>query len=516
MKTTLPSEQKESKKSEPARVSARVGHVASTWTVENYKSILTFHIKIIPQIMGCERCAVYLVEPGAETTCRLLATGIMEKMIPFPDQESIPGKAIFRGTSLIANNLVTPADALPSWGEEAGVRARNTMCAPLSSLTGLSVRGALQIINKKNGQFEPEDKTRLLVIATYLSISMESIMLNRELLSLCNILLSMQKDISMAETGETFIAKSAAARRLRDQIQILQKNSANVLIYGAEGTEKEVVARSIHRGSRRRDRPFLRVNCAIIPDNLAESEFFGHEKGSFTGAETAQEGLLEKASGGTLFLENVTELPGGIQQQLLRALKEGKGFRHGSSQVSYYDLRFICSTSKDSQELAGAKLDRELLYHLSTVKVTLPPLQNRREDLVPMALALLGEISARISRTNKGFSKEVLELIECYHWPENFSQMQSEIERLVALTDSDETITLEKCSLELQEFYRKNKTIKQKTPERSSLPEQVTNLEKALIASTLEATRYNKVKAAQILGITRQGLHKKIKRYQIE
>jgi Nif-specific regulatory protein/two-component system response regulator HydG len=493
-----------------------VEHVSRTWTVENYKSVLNFQLKIIPQLMGCERCAAYIIEPGSEKTCRFMATGIMEKSVPIPEAETVVGRVISSGKASVVNEADNLLESFSSWGiSGSDLPIRALVCAPLHSLTGSGIRGAILAINKKtHPKFEPEDKTRLLVIATYLSISLESILLNRELLQLYTKLSPPQSPPPAREAvqSDLFVSTSSAARRAKDQIHLLQNNSANVFIIGEPGTEKEQVARDIHTGSPRRDRPFVRINCATVPDNLAEGEFFGLEKGG-----SVREGLLEKANGGTLYLENVTDLPAGIQAKLLSAIKEGKGFRQGSNRAIDYDLRFICSTDKDLKQLiADGKIDQELLFYLSTAKVLLSPLRNRREDIIPLALRFVQEISSRIKRKNNGFSKEVLEAFEIYPWPENIRQLRNEIDRMVALTDSEETITMEKCSLELQQFYQNHRRKNRFAPSSSLLPEQVKTLEKELIVNTLTETRYNRVKAAKLLGITRQGLYKKMKRYQIE
>lgn len=492
-----------------------IEHVSRTWTVDNYKSVLTFHLKIIPLLMGCERCAVYIIEPGSGTTCRFMATGIMEKTVPIPEAETVVGMVISSGKAAVVHDPDNLPESISSWGmSESAIPIRTLAGAPLHSLTGSGIRGAILAVNKKNHpKFEPEDKTRLLVIATYLSISLESLLLNRELLQLCTRLSPPHSPREREVVqSDLLVSKSSAARRVKDQLHLLQNNSANVFIIGELGTEKELVARCIHRGNPRSDRPFVRLNCAAVPDHLAEAEFFGLESGG-----AAREGVLEQANGGTLYLESVADLPAGIQAKLLRAIKEGKGFRQGSGRAVDYDLRFICSTDKELKELAaGEKIDQELLFYLSTAKLLLPPLRKRREDIIPLALRYVREISSRIKRKSNGFSKEVLEGLEIYPWPENVRQLRNEIERLVALTDSEETITMEKCSLELQQFYQSHRRPKRFVSSSSLLPEQVKTLEKELIVNTLTETRYNRGKTAKLLGITRQGLYKKMKRYQIE
>ena len=269
----------------------------------------------------------------------------------------------------------------------------------------------------------------------------------------------------------------------------------------------------IHEESARHNQPFVAVNCAAIPKNLVESEFFGYEKGAFTGAETSRRGYFEEASGGTLFLDEVADMPLSIQPKFLRAIQEGEGYRLGSNRLHKYDVRILSATNKPlSQEVQHNRFREDLFFRLFSVEIHLPPLRERKEDIAPLAFTFLEEICQRFDKQVAGFASEVINLFEDYTWPGNVRQLRREVERMVALTPANDQITLDKCSRDLMAS-----TIPHISQGRSSLelslPDQVQSLEIALIQKALKQSKNNRTQAADLLGITRQGLHKKIKRY---
>jgi transcriptional regulator with PAS, ATPase and Fis domain len=305
-------------------------------------------------------------------------------------------------------------------------------------------------------------------------------------------------------------------REVLDLVKLVSTTPVNVLLQGENGTGKELIARMIHEGSERRDKPFVAVNCASIPDNLMESEFFGYEKGAFTGADHSKKGRFEEAEGGTLMLDEIADMPLTIQPKFLRAIQEGEGTRLGSNKLIKYDFRIISATNKDlHQELEEGRFREDLFFRLFSVEIHLPPLRDRREDIVPLALSFLEEISRRFNKKVASFTQELINLFEDFSWPGNVRQLRSEVERLVALTPEGSAIGPEKCSRELlaatQEPGRKVKPLGS-----LSIPDQVKALEVDLIEKALTESNGNRVKAAEALGITRQGLHKKMKRYLID
>jgi transcriptional regulator with PAS, ATPase and Fis domain len=242
-----------------------------------------------------------------------------------------------------------------------------------------------------------------------------------------------------------------------------------------------------------------------------ESEFFGYEKGAFTGAYASRAGLFEQANGGILFLDEITEMPLSIQPKFLRVLQEKNGTRLGGSKPVKYDFRLISATNKDIfSEVNEKHFRQDLFFRLFAVDIMIPPLRQRHEDIIPLALSFLSETSQRFNKRVGGFSTEVLSVFEKYHWAGNVRQLRREVERLVALTTDGERIEISSCSRELQDIEQSNQEEFQGC---GPLAEQLHQIESKIILTTLEETGGNKSEASRILGITRQGLDKKLKRH---
>jgi len=354
-------------------------------------------------------------------------------------------------------------------------------------------------------------------VANFLALSIDNIIINQEILRISE---QMNREYERFDRefsfDALFIAESQAMREVLDLARLVSKTPVNVLLQGENGTGKELIARMIHEGSDRRDQPFVAVNCASIPEHLMESEFFGYEKGAFTGADHSKKGRFEEADGGTLMLDEIADMPLTIQPKFLRAIQEGEGSRLGSNKLIKYDFRIISATNKDlPRELEEGRFREDLFFRLFSVEINLPPLRDRKEDIVPLALAFLEEISRRFNKKVAGFNPELLNLFEDFGWPGNVRQLRSEVERLVALTPEGTIIGPEKCSRELLAATPISSR-KIKSSASLSIPDQVQSLEMELIKKALTESGGNRVKAAEALGITRQGLHKKMKRYQID
>jgi DNA-binding NtrC family response regulator len=313
-----------------------------------------------------------------------------------------------------------------------------------------------------------------------------------------------------------FIAESKVMQNILNTVFTVSRNPINILLHGNSGTGKEVIARVIHNRSDRKKRPFVAVNCASIPENLMESEFFGYEKGAFTGADSGRGGYFEEADGGTLFLDEIGDMPMFIQPKFMRVLQEGEGRRLGSSKSFTYDLRIISATNKDlRQEVDAGRFRKDLFYRIFSVEINIPPLKDRREDIVPLALFFLKKVSKRFGKRVAGFAPDVLRFFEQYSWPGNVRQLQHEVERLVAFTPEGKEILLKYCSQEL--LRRKNPpAITSLDDATLSLPDKIKELEINCINEALSKTGGKKMPAAKLLGITRVGLDNKIKRYGID
>jgi len=303
-----------------------------------------------------------------------------------------------------------------------------------------------------------------------------------------------------------FEGKSKLSKRLNKHIELVAPTPMSVLILGESGTGKEYVARSIHQKSKRTDQPFVAVDCGAIPKELVASEFFGHVKGSFTGAATDKTGYFEAANGGTLFLDEVGNLSYNTQIQLLRALQERKIKPVGSSKEIPVDVRIVAATNEDLKLAQQDGRFREDLYHrLNEFQIDVPSLYERKDDVMAFARFFLVQANAYLSRDVKGFEPDVEALFERYNWPGNLREMKNVIKRAVLLVPGEQ-ITLNEIPEELyRSANREDKfTLYSETNE-------ITLIEKAL-----EKADYNKSKAARILKIDRKTLYNKLKLYQIE
>jgi transcriptional regulator with GAF, ATPase, and Fis domain len=497
---------------------SRLEKVASAWTISDYKSMLMFYVDILPKIMDAKRCTIYINEMDTEIIWSIYGTALDNQKIKPPKNKSIVGKVIGSGQPAMENNLIDCDGFHKQIDAITGFQTRNMICAPIRSLTGHGVTGAVQIMNKHgNEKFNSDDVDRLVEIASYLSISIESISLNNEILKISKKLNQEIQNIDSSYFSDTpFIANSPVMKNLLEQVRMLWETPVNVLIQGENGTGKELIARMIHEGYSQSTHPFVAVNCASIPETLMESEFFGHEKGAFSGAVNDKKGLFEEADGGTLFLDEIGDLPLTMQPKFLRAIQEGEGYRVGSHKVIQFQFRVICATNKNLKQMVQKGEFREDLYfRLFSVEISLPTLRDRKEDIIPLTMSFLEDVCGKFNKKIDGIGPDVLELFENYDWPGNIRQLRREIERLVALTPQGEEISSEKCSNDLLSPHL-NAIAITKNPFSKSLSDHVKELEINLIEQAMKITKGSKSKASELLGITRQGLHKKLIRYEME
>ncbi len=315
------------------------------------------------------------------------------------------------------------------------------------------------------------------------------------------------------------IGKSASMRRVFALIEKVADTDSTVLILGESGTGKELVARAIHAASDRREGPFVPVNCGAIPEELLESELFGHEKGAFTGAIKTRIGRFELAHGGTIFLDEIAEMSPKLQVKLLRALQERAFERVGGTRSIRVDIRVIAATNKDlEKEVREGRFREDLYYRLNVIPIKLPPLRERVEDIPLLVEHFLARFSQRKKREIKGITKEALECLMRHDWPGNVRELENVIERMVILSNGD-YLTLEDVP-----EYILGKTGSTFMPyvqefdipeEGIHLPRLVAEFEKNLILKALEKTGWVKNRAAKLLHINRTTLIEKMKKQKI-
>ncbi|MDI6760604.1 MAG: sigma-54 dependent transcriptional regulator [Candidatus Brocadiaceae bacterium] len=301
--------------------------------------------------------------------------------------------------------------------------------------------------------------------------------------------------------------------KMKEAIAQAQKSTAvsyPVLITGESGTGKELLSRAIHYNSPRIDKPFVTINCGAIPKELLESELFGHEKGSFTGAIEKKLGLFEVADQGSIFLDEIGDLSASAQAKILRVLQEKEFQRVGGVKTIKVDVRVISATNKNlSEEIEKGSFREDLFYRLSTISIHLTPLRERKDDVLLLTDHFLKKISQEVGKRIRGISAECIRLLEAYGWPGNVRELQNIIERLVTLAEDESTITEDLLPLELLTKAGPIHHYKYT----GNLYETVHALERDIIAGVLKETGGNKSKAAEFLGISRPLLYKKMEFY---
>jgi len=307
---------------------------------------------------------------------------------------------------------------------------------------------------------------------------------------------------------ENIIGKSSAMKKVFETIELVAPSRANVLIYGESGTGKEMIADAIHHNSPRRDKPYIKVHCAALPETLLESELFGHEKGAFTGAITRKRGRFELAHTGTIFLDEVGEISPQTQVKLLRVVQEREFERVGGEQSIKIDVRIISATNKNlKEEIEKGNFREDLYYRLDVVSIHVPPLRERKDDIPLMVHKFIEEFSIENNKQIEGITNGALQALMNYKWPGNVRELRNVIESIVVLTKSKVITEQDLPSYILS----KDEQEALKIPAGSSLKE----AERKLILFTLQNTGGNKSRASEILKIGRKTLHRKLSEYGI-
>jgi len=312
-------------------------------------------------------------------------------------------------------------------------------------------------------------------------------------------------------TGD-IIGRSRVMLELLETVSLVAPTEATVLITGESGTGKELIASAIHLNSPRREKPFIQVNCAAITETLLESELFGHERGAFTGADRRREGRFRLAHGGSIFLDEVSEMSVAMQAKLLRVLQEKEIQRVGGEEVLKVDVRVMAATNKDlKKEIEAGRFREDLYYRLNVVTLAVPALKERREDIPLLAQHFLETFAEKNRKHIKGFTPQAMDRLVRYNWPGNVRELMNAIERGVILcrgeyiAENDFPLSLRQAEVpELEQV-------------RDGLPADLPleEVEKVTILNTLESAGGNKSETARRLGITRRTLHKKLKKYGV-
>lgn len=305
------------------------------------------------------------------------------------------------------------------------------------------------------------------------------------------------------------VGGSPAMQEIKKRIERIAHGNATILVRGESGTGKEVVARAIHAAGDRRDKPFLAVNCAALSENLLESELFGHEKGAFTGADRLRRGRFELADGGTLLLDEISEIAPSLQAKLLRVLQESSFERVGSSVTQQIDVRVIATTNRDiEKEVSDGKFRQDLFYRLNVIPVELPPLRRRGDDIPELSRHFLHAIAKRDKNAFRHIESDALRLLQRYDWPGNVRELQNILERACVLETADGVIRAQT----LEPWLRARIPAAAGAESLAGVP--LADIEKQVILSTLDQFKGHRVKTANALGIGIRTLGMKLKKWR--
>ena len=314
---------------------------------------------------------------------------------------------------------------------------------------------------------------------------------------------------------DDIIGNCQSLKDLREMIRTVGPTEATILILGESGTGKELIAGSVHHSSHRREEPYVRLNCAAIPETLLESELFGHEKGSFTGAVKQKTGQVEEANGGTLFLDEIGEMSRSLQAKLLRFLEDGTFVRVGGTEEHRVDVRIIAATNRDIIDAIGTGDFREDLYHrLNVVQLRVSPLRDRDGDVVLLAEHFLSRFSRKMSKLFQPLSGEVRHMLESHHWPGNVRELRNTMERAVILSTSDVIHAINLPDFRLETRLRKGDD-SDSSYDGLSLEEALASFESDMIRTELARNEKNLSRTAQKLSISRHALRYRMTRLQL-
>ena len=396
----------------------------------------------VRRVMGCDAAAVMLVDDeGTHLLVHALdypeSRGIFTEGATIPIEASMPGEAFNSGKPIVVNRL-DPAEISPEMYRKAVGEGLNSFCdIPLISKDRLL--GVLAVAKREENAFDEDEVAFLTQVANQVAIGVENACAYREIADLKDRLaqekLYLEDELRGEMDFEGIVGQSSALRHVLNLVETVAPSDSTVLMLGETGTGKELIARAIHDRSRRKDRTFVKVNCAAIPTGLLESELFGHERGAFTGAISQKIGRLELADQGTLFLDEVGDIPVEIQPKLLRALQEREFERLGSTRTQKVNVRLIAATNRDLEKMIQSREFRsDLYYRLNVFPIRIPPLRERPEDIPLLVRYFAQKYGRRMEKQIESIPAAAMKSLAGWHWPGNIRELENFIERSVILT----------------------------------------------------------------------------------
>ena len=406
--------------------------IACQWNqTHEVEPLLVEMAEAATRLLRADRASIFLWDRPNHTLVGRPALGLPNGELRIPDDRGVVGQVIHSGQIRRVDAATEPAAIDRHVDAQLHYQTRTLLCVPLRGRSG-ELFGVFELINRLTGTFTKEDEEALTELAAHAAVALENAQDRQQLLS------ANRQIADEAAEKVRLIGESPAIEALRSIIRRVAQTDLAVLILGENGTGKEVVAQSIHYLSRRRDQPFIAVNCAAIPETLAESELFGHEKGAFTDAHEARQGKFELAAGGTLFLDEIGDLSLSGQAKLLRVLEEKVLVRVGGSTPIHTDARLLAATNQNLAEMVRAKRFREDLYfRLNVVTLDLPPLRGRGNDILLLGEHFLSDFCKRARRRAPQLTAAARKRLMEHPWPGNIRELRNLMERLAYLSTED-------------------------------------------------------------------------------
>jgi Nif-specific regulatory protein len=490
----------------------------SLHAVTELAELLSLVVEKCKELLDAEGCSVILLEEtGRELYFPHVSPERSEvaerlKQLRMPADKGIAGAVVQTGQSLLVADVRGDTRFYPALDEQTGAATRSIICAPLRTARGII--GVIEGINKRNGIFSTAELTFLEALAGSVAVAIENARLYQTLklseARLRDELLLLERERPARTRFSQIIGNSPAMEKVFRLVESAVGSPITVLLQGETGTGKEVIARTIHFEGPRQERAFVAITCGAFSESLLESELFGYRKGAFTGANTDKRGLFEAADGGTIFLDEVGDMPATLQVKLLRVLERGEFIPVGDTQLRTVDTRVISATNKNLlQEVGGGRFREDLYYRLSAFPIIVPPLRERREDVPLLVTHLLKRLSEKWSRKEMGVAPEALDCLMRYPWPGNVRELEHELERAVTLAGDAHALGLEYFS----ERVVSASTGGARLRSMGSLRQARRAFEVDYIGQALRSHEGNVSQAARALGISRVMLQKKMKSF---
>lgn len=481
----------------------------------NLKANLRGVMKVLSEYLDMKRGTVALRSNNEVSV--IAAHGMSEEEITkgrYRLGEGIIGRVAKLGSPIVIPNIGEEPLFLNKTGARKMIKKENIafLCVPIKFKDEiLGVLSVDRLFGSKGISFE-EDLRLLKIIASLIA---QSVKLHREVEKEREAFLEEKEELTRQLRGkykvENIIGLSDRMQEVFEAIHHVAPSKANVLLRGESGTGKELVAKAVHFMSQRAKGPFIKFNCASIPEGLLESELFGHEKGAFTGAMASRKGRFELAEGGTIFLDEIGDLPLTLQPKILRVLQEREFERVGGEKTVKVDVRLIAATSRNLEDLVSeGKFREDLYYRLNVVPLFLPPLRERKVD-IPLLVEFFLRKYNQENQKSVTIAHEVLDLFTGYGWPGNVRELENTIERMVVMSRG-KVVNAHDLPLNISDHSMRSHyegTFKE------ALPSAIGDIEKRRILDALEKTGWVQAKAARVLGITSRQIGYKIKKYNL-